>query len=381
VRLVGLAHRVRERLRPLRRRTALGPFLDALALHAILRRIADPRHSRVLGPDELAPYIRELTALSPHHPLPFDLPFDAIVVRQDHMNALPVRLLVALRERYTGVYMNRRFLLFVPSDGAIRGGNSDAAAIAERLAALTQAAAPAPGLSRRDDQQRAVLVTTFNRPAALERSLPQITALGSAVLVVDDGSSPPAADRNRRLCAACGARYLHLPDNRGLSGALNVGLSYLLADTRLEWISYLQDDVDVDPALLTHLRDVEDAVDRPLITGYDADEHPCEREERRADTIIRWKRSSPAVHLHGHVSYWRGVLPIPTEYLGAPRRRWDASLEDYWIVNNAPASAGARGLLVACLPGLVRTFLWHQADSTWDNPNLPDPPLASTDLR
>jgi hypothetical protein len=40
-------------------------------------------------------------------------------------------------------------------------------------------------------------------------------------------------------------------------------------------------------------------------------------------------------------------------------------------------SVGRRGLDVACLPGLVRTSLWHHGDSTWDNPNLPDRSLGS----
>jgi len=32
---------------------------------------------------------------------------------------------------------------------------------------------------------------------------------------------------------------------------------------------------------------------------------------------------------------------------------------------------------VVCVPNLVRTFLFSAADSTWNNPNQPDPPLVS----
>ena len=68
-------------------------------------------------------------------------------------------------------------------------------------------------------------------------------------------------------------------------------------------------------------------------------------------------------------------MPLPSPYLGAPKPGAGASMEDWWIVNQAPRSAERRGLLVVCIPGLVRTFLWHHDDSTWANPRLPDPPL------
>jgi hypothetical protein len=38
------------------------------------------------------------------------------------------------------------------------------------------------------------------------------------------------------------------------------------------------------------------------------------------------------------------------------------------------------GLLIACLPDRVRTFLFHAGDSTWDNPNRADPPLPRHNL-
>jgi len=68
-------------------------------------------------------------------------------------------------------------------------------------------------------------------------------------------------------------------------------------------------------------------------------------------------------------------MPIPSPYVGAPTPLGGASMEDWWIVNHAPRSVEPRGLLVVCVPGLVRTFLWHRDDSTWDNENQPDPPL------
>src|SRR6185436_13666813 len=106
----------------------------------------------------------------------------------------------------------------------------------------------------------AVIVTTFNRPACLARSLPQIVAaareVGAPVLVVDDGSEMTEevpinghfsglAIRQPRI--GLGATWIWLPENRGLAGALNIGLSYWLADPSIQAISYFQDDVEVDP--------------------------------------------------------------------------------------------------------------------------------------
>ena len=355
--------------------------MDAYRLRMVLRRIADPRRARVLAPEEFAPYLREITALSALRQVSVDPGYDHIIIRQDGIGALDRRVIETLAgPSYVCEYANAAYALFAPR-ARVAGAAAAAAALTERLRALLpHPEAPRRGLVRRSPG-RAVLVTTFNRPEALRRSLPQIADLGHDVLVVDDGSGSREAETNRAIAASVDAQYLFLPANRGLAAALNAGVSYLLADSRTQWISYFQDDVDVDPSLLRRLELLEDAEVRPLMTGYDADEHATEREDDIAGVHVKLKRLSPAVHLHAHANYWARVLPIPTQYLGAPRRRWEPSLEDYWIVKDAPESMWRRGLLIPCVPGLVRTFLWHGADSTWGNPNQPDPPLASASRR
>lgn len=376
-RIAQIGRTLHGALRPLRRTTIIGPLVDAWQLRAVLAQIdGDPRRARVLGPDEFAPYLRLLTPLSPDRDLPLDLAFDAIVIRQDQVNALPMTLIVTLNSAFSCRYANRRFALFLP--GRRTSGSSAAAATTKRLRTLAEAA---PAVAPRRTQIQAgcaILVTTFNRPMALARSLPQIVALGPRVVVVDDGTTGAAARQNAAVCERHQVVRLALPENRGLSAALNIGLAYLMADPSIRWISYFQDDVDVSADVMQDMSAIASSEERPLATGYDADEHPAEREEQVAGFIVKLKRSSPAVHLHGHVDYWKSVMPIPTEYEGAPRRRWEASLEDYWIVNNAPGALGRRGLLIACLPNRVRTFLFDAGDSTWDNPNQPDPPLTRT---
>lgn len=362
-------------LRPIRRTTVIGPLIEAHWMRAVLSRIdGDVRQVRVLGPEELSPYLRALTPLSSDREAPQDLTFDAIVVRQDQLTALPPAVIAALHQSYACVYANRRFALFTraPSQAPSRA----AAVVAQRVETLI-AVTPAPPAPRTSTPHDCVIVmTTFNRPAALARALPQVANLGYRVIVVDDGTTGAAGRENASICEVSGAARLALPDNRGLAAAMNIGLAYAMADPAVEWISYFQDDVDVAPEVMSGLHAIADRHQRPLVTGYDAHQHATDREVEVAGYTVKLKGSSPAVHLHGHVDYWKSVMPIPSEYVGAPRRRWEASMEDYWIVNNATGALTKRGLLIACLPGLVRTFLYDAGDSTWDNPNRADPPLT-----
>lgn len=371
----SLLRRLVNWARAARRTTILGPLLDAWALRSVLASIGgDPRDLRVLGPEEFSPYLRCLTPLGGRIEEVPVRTFEWVIVKQDRLASLPVPLIRVLHEGYSCTATNRRYLLFRRSPADPPSGLFPDSLVRPRLEALLP---PAPANDPRplhvflwDD--RAVLVTTFERPAALERSLPQLVRLGAPVLLVDDGSRRLAAARNRELAHAHGVEYLRLPSNRGISAALNAGLVYLLADSRLKWISYFQDDVDVRQDALAQLHRIEDAELRPLLTGYDADEHPTLEDSEIEGLAVRLKRETAGVHLHAHRDYWRRVVPIPTEYLGAPKRRWDASLEDSWITVGAPDSVAKRGVPVVCLPGLVRTFLWHAGDSTWGNPNEPE---------
>jgi hypothetical protein len=220
---------------------------------------------------------------------------------------------------------------------------------------------------------RAAVVSTYNRPQALARTLPQIAALGVPVLVVDDGSSAEAAAENRSLAAAHGAAYLGLPANRGIAAAINAGIAYWLADPDIAWISYFQDDVDVDSGLFDVLAAYEDARTQPVMTGLDTNEHAALRTLEADGRTLKYKDNSTGMHLHCHRDYWAAVLPVPSRYLGAPKAGQGGSGADAWIVKRAPGSVVPRGLSVLCVPGLVTTFAWRGEDSTWGNQHLLDP--------
>jgi glycosyltransferase involved in cell wall biosynthesis len=223
------------------------------------------------------------------------------------------------------------------------------------------------------------LVTTFSRPDALARSLPQIAALRAPVLVVDDGGS--CEEQNRNVCAKHGAAYLRLPENRGLAAALNIGLSFWLADSSVKWISYFQDDVDVHPDAHKALTRLHDS--RPLLTGHDGSEHATGYVEEVNGLIVKHKSYIRATHMHGSAELWRSFLPVPTNALGTPKKinagRGMGSNVDWWIVRDAPNSMEKRSQDILCVPGLVRSFLWRGSDSCWGNTSKAgeEPPLAA----
>lgn len=226
-----------------------------------------------------------------------------------------------------------------------------------------------------------VIVTTKDRPEALERSLfwimPAARLVKAPVLVVIDGGRIA-----REL--PLGYRRIRMAENRGLACALNVGLSYWLADPSIEAISYFQDDVEADPRVLEVMNTVLHHEERPLCTGRDASEHETvEWRTLENGIVVAYKKSSSGVHLHATRGYWEGVMPIPTHQLGAPKRipgqeRGVGSNVDWWVTSRAPASVAKTGKHVCCVPGLVRTFCYKAEDSSWGNAHKTgeDPPLS-----
>jgi glycosyltransferase involved in cell wall biosynthesis len=217
----------------------------------------------------------------------------------------------------------------------------------------------------------AIVVTTYNRPECLRRSLPQLYKLGAPIVVVDDGSTAANASQNQELANLYSAKLIRIPDNRGLPNAINVGVEYWLADPDIAWISYFQDDVDVRSDILDVLAKLQHPTERPLLAGQEAPEHPIVETREIAGYSVLLKRSMPGQHLHAHRDYWRAVLPIPTPYLGAPKpdrgKPGQGADEDWWITAWSPQSIAKQGGYVVCIPGLVTTFRPSAAGSTWGN--------------
>jgi len=129
----------------------------------------------------------------------------------------------------------------------------------------------------------AVILPTAGRPAYLDVALasivPQATALGADVLVVDDG---PSAE-TRATAERHGVRYVAHDRSRGLNAARNTGAR----ETTAPLLAYVDDDVEVHAGWLASLivADASQLADIGVFTGpilARFDDHPlrlCGRED------------------------------------------------------------------------------------------------------
>jgi len=224
------------------------------------------------------------------------------------------------------------------------------------------------GAERAPPVKRGAVITTFNRPAMLEATVASVAAAGAEIVVVDDGSMALNAPRNQAIALGVGGAYLFVPGNRGLPTALNCGLGYFLADESVTWISTFNDDVAVDPTLYQVLAKLEATREFPLMSGYLSPHHKSFDTRAIGGHEVHLLRSMPGQHIHAARDYWRGVLPIPTPYLGAPKPDGgnfpgQGADEDWWIGSYAPRSITKTGGFIAVVPGLVVNRGLDQ--STW----------------
>jgi hypothetical protein len=261
------------------------------------------------------------------------------------------------------------------------------------IAGLLQPNAPVacaydPSAGQPREKTTRIVVSTYNRPETLAVCLRSVAVLNVPVLVVDDGSNAEHHQANEDACLANGAVYLRLPMNRGVSAALSVGLEFWLADPDVQWVSSFNDDVEVTPILFDVLERVQDAELRPVLTGRQDQLHPVLAIQQLETERVLECRACSGQHIHAHRSYWREVLPIPTNWLGAPRQTeetWVKGIgadEDFWVTAWAPTAVSRRGRPVICVPRLVRHLAHSSDESTWDNPRLDEmasePPLRLT---
>ncbi|MDR3469690.1 MAG: glycosyltransferase [Xanthobacteraceae bacterium] len=380
-----------ERLAPVldadvRERREIGAFPHGDAswqavVDFLRRRFGDA--ARLLGPAE---FINELPGTFPYdvaRHIELDA-LDAVAVHKGQLDRIDRGVCLRLADSGIPLYGNDVFVVFAP-----RGpkpwrtiGRRHFPSFHDQIADATPWAPKFPQThSEFAGPTTVILMTTFNRPDRLRASLQSIAALKAPTLVVDDGSDPRFAADYAAVFSEFGVRVLRLPDNRGLPAALNAGLSYWLADPNVEWISYLQDDVEVRPDLLSVLAAVQDPTDHPLLTGRLDPLHTVFGEIAVNGQRVFLQRMCPAVHQHAHRDYWTKQLPIPTPYFQAPKH-WPGvpqrgSDEDWWFAQWSPHSVVKQGKYVAVLPGLVRTTTSRAADSTWRNAGIEDPPLAS----
>lgn len=321
----------------------------------------------ILAPNEFL----EFFSGTYHYNVTYTLPpqhFDHVVFHKAMLEEIELPFILDVLRQFQAVFANEVFAVY--SKTAIATPAKDDLIHVEALEAQVAEMVQSQGMAVLPERT-AIAVTTYNRPRVLARSLPQLVQLGVPVVVVDDASTPENHQQIRQITAEYNVPLIRIPENRGLPNAMNTAIGYWLADPEIAWISYFQDDVDVNPDLLTILEKIQDADKRPLLTGRDAIEHLTVATDVIAGYEVLYKRSMPGLHLHAHRNYWKAVLPIPTPYLGAPKpdrgKPGQGADEDWWITAWSPASMTKRGGYVTCVPGLVRTFVARAEQSTWGN--------------
>ena len=325
-----------------------------------------PGLTSILAPNEFLEFFPGVCHYNVSDCLPPEL-FPFVVIHKGMLDRINACFLSAVLDKFHLSFANAVFVIYQqasPGRMAVHQESSHTKALLELVARLPSAAA-----GRTDAVCTALVVTTFNRPQSLARSLPLLARLGAPLLVVDDGSPGEVQQQNRQTALRAGAAFLALPGNRGLCCAINIGVSYWLADPSIGWISVFSDDVEVQPDLLTIFAAIQDASKRPLLVGRYAPEHPVFGTETIAGRQVLYQRSCAGFPLHAHRDYWRDVLPIPTPYLGAPKptggRPGQGSDSDWWVGSWAPKSIAKRGGFITCVPGLVRHTGEGNETSTW----------------
>jgi glycosyltransferase involved in cell wall biosynthesis len=351
-------------------------WVDVLAF---LERHAD-RQAAILAPNDFLEFFPGTYPYNVSYLFPSDY-FEFVVFHKGMVTDVDRGLATAVVEQFHAVLANPVFVVY--SKTAL----ADIAPLELiHVDSLLRQIAKQYPISTFQKREFAAVVTTYNRPECLQRSLPQLLKLGVPVVVVDDGSSPAHASANREIANLYSVPLITIPENRGLPNAINVGIEYWLADADIRWISYFQDDVDVRPNLFEVLAKIQHPTERPLIAGQDALEHPTVKTIDIAGYSVLLKRSMPGQHLHAHRDYWRAVLPIPTPYLGAPKpdrgKPGQGADEDWWITAWSPHSIVKQGGYVVCVPGLVTTFRPLAEGSTWGNRSVleavPPPSLSES---
>jgi glycosyltransferase involved in cell wall biosynthesis len=274
--------------------------------------------------------------------------YEFVIFHKGMVAEVDQALSLAVLEQFHLVFVNDVFIIYSqsPLSGISEPDDRQTRALVEQIETTDRFD------SLQNHQTCAIVVTTYNNPENLARSLPQITTLGAPVLVVDDGSDPEQALKNQQITAQYGAQLLRSPSHQRQANALNLGISQWLADPTIAWISTFRDDVNVRADTLTVLAQIQ-SLQYPILTGRDAPEHPIIQTQTIADHSVLFKRSSPSIHFHAHRSYWASVLPIPTPTLDLPGQGTD---EDWWITAWSPNSIVKKGGNLVCVPGLVSTF-------------------------
>ncbi len=293
-----------------------------------------------------------------------DYDFDYVVFHKKLPDDMTNEFLDMLRHQYTPVWGNHLFVVFKKNPSR-----------KEKLLAKKYFLHTGIKWNKyyKDEsgKRTGILITTYNRPAMLERLLEQLKGRPEEILVVNDGSDESFSEHYARIKARFPqVNFIDNPKNMGLVFSVNTGFSYFLADPDVEWVHYFQDDIRIiDPAFFDKTARLAHAVKRPVVTGIYLPPHKVFAKEEFHGLPVYLLRSTGAWHFLAHRRYLMKNMPIPNPYVGAPKhdrgRPGQGSDEDWWLFSWSPNSIVKRGGYVICIPGLCETDMSAEL-STWD---------------
>lgn len=222
---------------------------------------------------------------------------------------------------------------------------------------------------KEESTRTGILITTYNRPDYLKKLLKQLETRKEEILIVNDGSSEHFVVAYNKIKEEF-PKYVYIdnPKNMGLCFSLNTGFSYFLADPSVAWVHYIQDDVVLNDNFFEKLHKVADSKKYPVLTGIYRKPHPVIKKNVVNEVEIYFLMSAPAQHFMLHRQYLQDNLPIPTPYIGAPKRDkgkpGQGSDEDWWLISWSPNSIVKKGGYIVSIPNLCKTDMTK--DSTWD---------------
>jgi glycosyltransferase involved in cell wall biosynthesis len=188
----------------------------------------------------------------------------------------------------------------------------------------------------------ALIVTTYNRPEDLDRTLESLRETTKdephevKIIVYDDTI-----------------------ENKGLRH----GLNWLINETKKEqfdYISYCQDDVVFKKGWLPRCIEVWDMYKPGFVSCHDAPEHPIIGITTEGYLV---KDTIRATHMFASAKRWYefGEIPDLTPGVVTPRAG-RGSLVDWWLVRDGPNSTLRRGEKCIIIPGYCVHFGYNKSN-------------------
>jgi len=233
-----------------------------------------------------------------------------------------------------------------------------------------------------------IIVTTYNRlhflQSTLESLLDSVTSELFKLYIIDDCSFDGTREYLSKMNKFLDISIILSDERRGVVPNFNSLWDTVILNERHPFLCYLQDDiVAVEKDWLTVLtvawHEMKDAYKIGFLSGYDAPEHPTEREIMWMGRNVKIKKSTSGQNLFADKKFWASIgKPPELNFNGSVRGFPDngkGSNIDVWFTgcyslskfdqkNAAPNCLYKQGKRVMVIPMLKHLGI-EKKDSTW----------------